>query len=160
MRKDCSVGQRSGGNIEDVDGGAGPAAGGGNAPNGESRDSSSEQPRKGGTQQWASPRGGGHRTGECAQGCRSNITEYIFLISRASWLPSRNLGSAVAVALEEIYSSYPLVDWVQLWPFIYPRVLYLWQSYDVCLPDRPILRSVCLSLSVLFHHRHPGCVTL
>ncbi|CAO2609362.1 Pecanex-like protein 2 [Lemmus lemmus] len=63
MRKDCSVGQRSGGNIEDVDGGAVPAAGGRNAPNGESRDSSSEQPRKGGTQQWASPRGGGHRAG-------------------------------------------------------------------------------------------------
>ncbi|XP_026645783.1 pecanex-like protein 2 isoform X2 [Microtus ochrogaster] len=63
MRKDCSVGQRSGGNIEDVDGPAGPAAGGRNAPSGESRDSNSEQARKGGTQQWASPRGEGHRTG-------------------------------------------------------------------------------------------------
>ncbi|KAH0519877.1 Pecanex-like protein 2 [Microtus ochrogaster] len=63
MRKDCSVGQRSGGNIEDVDGPAGPAAGGRNAPSGESRDSISEQARKGGTQQWASPRGEGHRTG-------------------------------------------------------------------------------------------------
>ncbi|XP_028745643.1 pecanex-like protein 2 [Peromyscus leucopus] len=63
MRKDCSVGQRTGGNIEDVDGGAVPSAGDSNVPNGESRDSSTEQPRKGGTQQWASPRGGGHRAG-------------------------------------------------------------------------------------------------
>ncbi|EDL96763.1 rCG50921 [Rattus norvegicus] len=54
MRKDCSVGQRSGGNIEDGEGAVPP---GGNAPSGESRDSSTEQPRKGGTQQWASPRG-------------------------------------------------------------------------------------------------------
>ncbi|XP_028623600.1 pecanex-like protein 2 [Grammomys surdaster] len=62
MRKDCSVGQRSGGNIEDGDG-AVPSAGGGNAPNGESRDSSTEQPRKGGTQQWASPHGEAQRAG-------------------------------------------------------------------------------------------------
>ncbi|GAB1293814.1 Pecanex-like protein 2 [Apodemus speciosus] len=63
MRKDCSVGQRSGGNIEDGEGGAVPSAGGGNAPHGESRDSSTEQPRKGGTQQWASPRGEAQRAG-------------------------------------------------------------------------------------------------
>lgn len=72
----------------------------------------------------------------------------------------KDLGSAVAVALEEIYSSFPPAGRVQHCPFIYPWVLYLWQSFDVCLPDCPILRSVCLSLSVLFHHRHPGCVTL
>ncbi|XP_063134150.1 pecanex-like protein 2 isoform X2 [Rattus norvegicus] len=60
MRKDCSVGQRSGGNIEDGEGAVPP---GGNAPSGESRDSSTEQPRKGGTQQWASPRGEAPRAG-------------------------------------------------------------------------------------------------
>ncbi|XP_029388530.1 pecanex-like protein 2 isoform X3 [Mus pahari] len=64
MRKDCSVGQRSGGgNIEDGEGGALPSVGGGSAPNGESRDGSTEQPRKGGTQQWASPRGDAQRAG-------------------------------------------------------------------------------------------------
>lgn len=64
MRKDCSVGQRSGGgNIEDGEGGAVPSAGGGSAPNGESRDGSTEQPRKGGTQQWSSPRGEAQRAG-------------------------------------------------------------------------------------------------
>ncbi|XP_055473540.1 pecanex-like protein 2 [Psammomys obesus] len=60
MRKDCSVGQRSGGNIEDVDAGA-PAAGGSSAPSGESRDSSTEQPRRGAP--WASPRGRAPRAG-------------------------------------------------------------------------------------------------
>nr|XP_021504050.1 pecanex-like protein 2 [Meriones unguiculatus] len=60
MRKDCSVGQRSGGNIEDADAGA-PAAGGSSAPSGESRDSSTEQPRRGA--QWASPRGRAPRAG-------------------------------------------------------------------------------------------------
>lgn len=90
MRKDCSVGQRSGGNIEDVDGGAVPAAVGSNAPSGESRDSSTEQPRKGGTQQWASPRGGGHRAGEYP-GPQVQCHGMYCLISRASWLQSRRL---------------------------------------------------------------------
>uniref|UniRef100_A0A8C0ZTE4 Pecanex-like protein n=1 Tax=Castor canadensis TaxID=51338 RepID=A0A8C0ZTE4_CASCN len=55
MRKECSASQRSGGNIEDV--------GGSHAPNGDSRESSMEQPRKGGTQHWESPHGGPQRTG-------------------------------------------------------------------------------------------------
>ncbi|XP_051025215.1 pecanex-like protein 2 [Acomys russatus] len=63
MRKDCSVGQQTGGNIEDIDGGAVPSAGGSNAPSGESQDSSTEHPRKGGAQQWASPRGRAQRPG-------------------------------------------------------------------------------------------------
>ncbi|XP_004451084.2 pecanex-like protein 2 isoform X1 [Dasypus novemcinctus] len=46
MRKDCHAGQHSGGNIEDVDGGGPPAAGRANAPSGESRESSTEQPRR------------------------------------------------------------------------------------------------------------------
>lgn len=96
MRKDCSVGQRTGGNIEDVDGGPVPSAGDSNAPNGESRDSSTEQPRKGGTQQWASPRGGAHRAGECP-GPEVQHHGMYFLISRASLLQSRSLG-LVAVA--------------------------------------------------------------
>uniref|UniRef100_A0A8C6RKX7 Pecanex-like protein n=1 Tax=Nannospalax galili TaxID=1026970 RepID=A0A8C6RKX7_NANGA len=63
MRKDCSAGQHSGGNIEDADGGVTPSACGSNIPNGESQRSSTEQPRKGGAQHWASPHGGTQRAG-------------------------------------------------------------------------------------------------
>ncbi|EGW03339.1 Pecanex-like protein 2 [Cricetulus griseus] len=91
MRKDCSVGQRSGGNIEDVDGGAVPAAVGSNAPSGESRDSSTEQPRKGGTQQWASPRGGGHRAG------------HLSVRERAEALIRSSLGSSTSSTLSFLF---------------------------------------------------------
>uniref|UniRef100_I3MRQ9 Pecanex-like protein n=1 Tax=Ictidomys tridecemlineatus TaxID=43179 RepID=I3MRQ9_ICTTR len=62
MRKDCSVGQHSRGNIEDVDGGGAPA-GGSCAPSGDSRESSAEHARKGGPQHWTSSREGAQRTG-------------------------------------------------------------------------------------------------
>ncbi|KFO34235.1 Pecanex-like protein 2 [Fukomys damarensis] len=52
MRKDCNTGQRSGGATEDLDGGGAPSG-----------DSSTEQPQKGCTQPWASPREGAQRTG-------------------------------------------------------------------------------------------------
>ncbi|XP_004854701.2 pecanex-like protein 2 [Heterocephalus glaber] len=52
MRKDCNTGQRSGGAIEDLDGGGAPSG-----------DSSLEQPQKGGTQPWVSPCKGAQRTG-------------------------------------------------------------------------------------------------
>ncbi|XP_037676947.1 pecanex-like protein 2 isoform X1 [Choloepus didactylus] len=57
MRKDCHAGQPSGSNIEDVDGGGALSAGRGNAPSGESQESSMEQPRKDGN------RDGPQRTG-------------------------------------------------------------------------------------------------
>ncbi|XP_051677421.1 pecanex-like protein 2 isoform X2 [Oryctolagus cuniculus] len=63
VRKDCNAGQHSRGNIEDVDGGGAPSAGGSNAPSGDSQESSAEQPRKHGSQHWASPQEGMQRTG-------------------------------------------------------------------------------------------------
>ncbi|XP_057593487.1 pecanex-like protein 2 isoform X3 [Hippopotamus amphibius kiboko] len=63
VRKDCDVaGQPGAGNIEDADGGGAPPGGGSSAPSGESRESSSEQPRKEGARHW-SPREGPRRTG-------------------------------------------------------------------------------------------------
>ncbi|XP_054432728.1 pecanex-like protein 2 [Pteronotus mesoamericanus] len=62
MRKDCHAGQRSGGNIEDADGGGAPSTGGSSAPGGDSQESSTEQPRKEGARHW-SPREGTRSTG-------------------------------------------------------------------------------------------------
>ncbi|XP_055003356.1 pecanex-like protein 2 isoform X2 [Sorex araneus] len=63
MRKDCDAGQQSGGNIEDMDRGAGvPPPTGNHVPGGESQESSTEQPRKDGTRHW-SPHEGTRRTG-------------------------------------------------------------------------------------------------
>ncbi|XP_066239383.1 pecanex-like protein 2 isoform X2 [Saccopteryx leptura] len=62
MRKDCNTSQHSGGNTEDVDGGAAPFAGGSSAPSGDSQESNTEHPRKVGTQHW-SPQEGAQSTG-------------------------------------------------------------------------------------------------
>ncbi|XP_021565646.1 pecanex-like protein 2 [Carlito syrichta] len=63
MRKDCDARQRSSGHAEDGDGGGAPAAGGSGVPSGGSQESSAEQPRKDGSQHWASSREGTQRTG-------------------------------------------------------------------------------------------------
>ncbi|XP_032346437.1 pecanex-like protein 2 [Camelus ferus] len=62
MLKDGGAGRQGAGNIEDVDGGGAPPTGGSSAPSGESRESSTEQPRKDGTRHW-SPCEGPQRTG-------------------------------------------------------------------------------------------------
>lgn len=63
MRKDCNTGQHNRANIEDVDGGGAPSVGGSMAMSADSQASSAEQPRKRGSQHWASPREGTRRTG-------------------------------------------------------------------------------------------------
>nr|XP_019568442.1 PREDICTED: pecanex-like protein 2 isoform X1 [Rhinolophus sinicus] len=62
IRKDCDAGPRTAGDADDVDGRGRPSAGGSSAPSGESRESSTEQPRKQGAHHW-SPREGPRRTG-------------------------------------------------------------------------------------------------
>ncbi|CAK7303841.1 Pecanex-like protein 2 [Vulpes lagopus] len=62
VRKGCDSGQHGAGHIEDVDRRSAPSAGGGQAPSGESQESSTEQPRKDGTHHW-SPHEGTQRTG-------------------------------------------------------------------------------------------------
>ncbi|KAK2491757.1 hypothetical protein MC885_021807 [Smutsia gigantea] len=63
VRKDCNASQHSSSNIEDVGAAGAPPAGGGDAPSGESQESSStEQPRKDGSHRW-SPQEGPRRTG-------------------------------------------------------------------------------------------------
>lgn len=147
MRKDCSVGQRSGGTIEDGDGAAPP---GGSAPSGESRDSSTEQPRKGGTQQGASPRGEAPRAGECP-GPQDQQREIYFLISRASLLHrARRVSSCVCW----IYTTDAL--WLDGSNFHLPMcpLPRAAVSLSVSLPTR--LATHSLSLSVLSHHMYPG----
>nr|KAF6395527.1 pecanex 2 [Rousettus aegyptiacus] len=61
MRKGCSAGQ-PGGAVEDAEGGPAASAGGSSAPSAQSRESSTEQPRKEGAQHW-SPWEGTRRTG-------------------------------------------------------------------------------------------------
>uniref|UniRef100_A0A8D1LRH9 Pecanex-like protein n=1 Tax=Sus scrofa TaxID=9823 RepID=A0A8D1LRH9_PIG len=66
MRKECDAGTQGAGHIEDVDGGGARPAGGSSAPSGESRESSSEQPRKEGARHWSpceGPRRAGRRKG-------------------------------------------------------------------------------------------------
>ncbi|KAM8956654.1 pecanex-like protein 2 isoform 3-T3 [Lycaon pictus] len=62
VRKGCDSGQHGAGHIEDVDRRSAPSASGGQAPSGESQESSTEQPRKDGTHHW-SPHEGTQRTG-------------------------------------------------------------------------------------------------
>ncbi|XP_036872967.1 pecanex-like protein 2 isoform X2 [Manis javanica] len=62
VQKDCNASQHSGGNIEDVDTAGAPSTGGGDAPSGESQESSTEQPRKDGSHRW-SPQEGPRKTG-------------------------------------------------------------------------------------------------
>ncbi|XP_067567184.1 pecanex-like protein 2 isoform X3 [Pseudorca crassidens] len=58
VRKDCdAAGQPGAGNSQDADGGGAPPVGGSSAPSGESRESSSEQPRKDGTRHRSPPEG-------------------------------------------------------------------------------------------------------
>nr|XP_058909822.1 pecanex-like protein 2 [Kogia breviceps] len=58
VRKDCNAaGWPRAGNMEEADGGAAPPVGGSGAPSGESRESSSEQPRKDGSRQGSPPEG-------------------------------------------------------------------------------------------------------
>ncbi|EDL11805.1 RIKEN cDNA E330039K12, partial [Mus musculus] len=106
MRKDCSVGQRSGGgNIEDGEGGAVPSAGGGSAPNGESRDGSTEQPRKGGTQQWSSPRGEAQRAAASlhSQPPPVTTTGHLSVRERAEALIRSSLGSSTSSTLSFLF---------------------------------------------------------
>ncbi|XP_058525341.1 pecanex-like protein 2 [Ochotona princeps] len=63
VRKDCNTGQHNRANIEDVDGGGAPSVGGSMALSADSQASSAEQPRKRGSQHWASPREGTRRAG-------------------------------------------------------------------------------------------------
>lgn len=117
------MGQRSGGNIEDGEGAVPP---GGNAPSGESRDSSTEQPRKGGTQQWASPRGEAPRAGECPG-------------------PLCCTGHAGSVAVSVGFTQLMPSGWMDP-TFIYPCVRYLGQPFfclSPCPPD--LLLTLCLS---------------
>lgn len=151
------MGQRTGGNIEDIDAGAVPSAGDSNAPNGESRDSSTEQPRKGGTQQWASPRGGAHRAGECP-GPEVQHHGMYFLISRASLLQSRSLG-LVAVAAGRDLLVMP-AGWLGPALGIHPSMCPLPWAPFVCMSPRPLDTPFPLSFSMLFHHMHPGYVML
>ncbi|XP_053461971.1 pecanex-like protein 2 isoform X3 [Nycticebus coucang] len=63
VRKDCNTRQHSNSNVEDADGGGGPVIGGSHAQSGGSQESSTEQPRKGGSQAWASSHEGTQGTG-------------------------------------------------------------------------------------------------
>ncbi|XP_036684516.1 pecanex-like protein 2 isoform X1 [Balaenoptera musculus] len=58
VRKDFdAAGQPGAGNVEDADAGSAPPIGGSSAPSGESRESSSEQPREDGNRHWSPPEG-------------------------------------------------------------------------------------------------------
>ncbi|XP_068403703.1 pecanex-like protein 2 isoform X4 [Eschrichtius robustus] len=58
VRKDFdAAGQPGAGNVEDADAGGAPPIGGSSAPSGESRESSSEQPREDGNRHWSPPEG-------------------------------------------------------------------------------------------------------
>ncbi|KAM8819372.1 pecanex-like protein 2 [Rhynchonycteris naso] len=86
MRKDCNTRQHSRGNIEDMDGGAAPFAGGSSAPSGDSQESNTEHPRKVGTQHW-SPQEGARSTGR-KKGRSQSVQAHRALSQRAPILSS------------------------------------------------------------------------
>ncbi|MBZ3881663.1 Pecanex-like protein 2 [Sciurus carolinensis] len=86
MRKNSSAGQHSRGNIEDVDGGGAPA-GGSYAPSGDSKESSTEHPHKGGPQHWTASHEGASRTGR-RKGRSQSVQAHPALSQRPSTLSS------------------------------------------------------------------------
>ncbi|XP_041604840.1 pecanex-like protein 2 isoform X2 [Vulpes lagopus] len=86
VRKGCDSGQHGAGHIEDVDRRSAPSAGGGQAPSGESQESSTEQPRKDGTHHW-SPHEGTQRTGR-RKGRSQSVQAHGALSQRPAMLSS------------------------------------------------------------------------
>ncbi|XP_063116123.1 pecanex-like protein 2 isoform X3 [Cavia porcellus] len=122
MRKDCNTGQSSRGAIEDLDGGG--------APNG---DGSVEQPHKGGTQHWVSPREGAQRTG------------------RKGRSQSVQAPSVLSQRLPNLSSSGPIVE---------SRQAFLQTSTSVHeLAPRPLGSRLSLHTSATSLHSQPPPVT-
>uniref|UniRef100_A0A8C2UVY6 Pecanex-like protein n=1 Tax=Chinchilla lanigera TaxID=34839 RepID=A0A8C2UVY6_CHILA len=123
MRKDCNAGQRSGGAIEDLDGGGAPSG-----------DGSVEQPQKGGTQHWVSPREGAQRTG-----CRKGRSQSV------------QAPSALSQRLPTLSSSGPIVE---------SRQAFLQTSTSVHeLAPRPSGSRLSLHTSATSLHSQPPPVT-
>lgn len=83
MRKGCSAGQ-PGGAVEDAEGGPAASAGGSSAPSAQSRESSTEQPRKEGAQHW-SPWEGTRRTGGCSGVSRLLTNAPLVPVTKRGW---------------------------------------------------------------------------